>query len=171
MLMGYKCPRFKHIQTTTPWTSHEHLMWVQDIIIHQQSYNILPHIESLQTTWSIFPQFVCRMFFLLHFFPLANCFGFLVAPFDVCRSSKEFWLAGWNQENKSGTPYSGTPIPMLFTYHSNPLKDGDGMGSLWEICNDMSKTMGIHCANQPDCALLEETKSSSTCFFLETGNI
>lgn len=82
--------------------------------------------------------------------------------------------SGWLGEIKKkiqGHPIVGPPIPMLFTYHSNPLKDEDGIGSLWEICNDMIKTMGIHCANQPDCALPEETKSSSACFLLETGNI
>ena len=33
-----------------------------------------------------------------------------------------------------GTPNSGTPIPILLLYHShkNPLKYGNGMGSLWE---------------------------------------
>ena len=78
--------------------------------------------------------------------------------------------SGWLGEIKKKLQghYSRTPIPMLFTYHSNPLKDGDGMGSLWEICNDMIKTMGIHCANQPDCALPEET---SLPVFLKTGNI
>ena len=32
-----------------------------------------------------------------------------------------------------GTPKSGTPIPILLPYHShkNPLKYGNGMGSLW----------------------------------------